>query len=71
MTTPNYEEMYNDLLETLAANGLDVAELQKGDERTVYRTAADLTALLDYLNAKNASATAAVKTKAYRIRDTI
>ena len=72
MTTPDYEALYNDLIETMTEAGLDVSSLQKGDEKTEYRSAGDYLALLNFFRTESAKAAgASTRTNARLVRETV
>ena len=70
MAAPDYNAIYEEMMATLTASGLDVSSLTKGDESVQYRSASDLISLLEWLKSQDASGTAAVRTVAKNVRPT-
>ena len=67
----DFETLYDTLIETLKAQGLNTAGLTRGDKSVQYRSAQDLIDLLNYLNSQKSADTASVRTVARNVRPTI
>ncbi len=67
----DFNAIYADTVAALAASGLNVSSLTKGDETLTYRGSEDLIALLNYLKSQGGAQTAQIKTVARNVRTTI
>ena len=67
----DFDTLYDTLIATLKAQGLNTAGLTRGDKSVQYRSADDLIALLNFLNSEKSAGTASVRTVARNVRSTL